>query len=307
MEKTRSEMDRLRGRYAELIDQLTAAGRGADAAACARLAVEQGFWAHPQQRPLRYFAGLPAVTIYDPRKFWVTGYLEERAAGIRAEVDRVTAASMEEFTPVEEPILGHGRWDQVVFYEAGQKFARSCERFPQIAGILEEIPEEMRAAGVIMLSWLHPQSHIVPHCGHTNGRLRLHLGIRTSPGAHIRVHDRDLRWEEGRCIVFDDSFEHEVWHEGDQPRVILLFDLFHPALPDAGRQELMAESAADLEQKARRLMRERGLRRIARTGEGSVEISPNRQTELLLSRYLKQASWQSLEVRPDGTLEVRPA
>ena len=68
------------------------------------------------------------------------------------------------------------------------------------------------AAGVVMLSWLHPQSHIVPHCGHTNARLRIHLGVRTPPGASIRVHDRVLTWKEGECLVFDDSFEHEVKH-----------------------------------------------------------------------------------------------
>ncbi len=29
----------------------------------------------------------------------------------------------------------------------------------------------------------------------------------------LRVADRELRWREGEVIVFDDSFDHEVWFE----------------------------------------------------------------------------------------------
>ena len=28
----------------------------------------------------------------------------------------------------------------------------------------------------------------------------------------------------------DDSFEHEVWHEGDRDRVVLICDIWHPEL-----------------------------------------------------------------------------
>ena len=38
-------------------------------------------------------------------------------------------------------------------------------------------------------------------------------------------------WREGEAIVFDDSFEHEVEHGGDEPRVVLLINFFHPELP----------------------------------------------------------------------------
>ena len=40
-------------------------------------------------------------------------------------------------------------------------------------------------------------------------------------------------WEEGRCVVFDDSFEHEVSHHGpvgdtSVDRVVLLVNFWHP-------------------------------------------------------------------------------
>lgn len=40
-------------------------------------------------------------------------------------------------------------------------------------------------------------------------------------------------WEEGKIMVFDDSFEHEVWHNGTDIRLILIIDVWHPDLtPD---------------------------------------------------------------------------
>lgn len=45
-----------------------------------------------------------------------------------------------------------------------------------------------------------------------------------------------LRWTEGKCIVFDDSYEHEVWNDSDQDRVVLLINFWHPALPPEQRR-----------------------------------------------------------------------
>eukprot|EP00438_Fugacium_kawagutii_P017180 Skav215694 [mRNA] locus=scaffold3538:20170:22810:+ [translate_table: standard] len=53
-------------------------------------------------------------------------------------------------------------------------------------------------------------------------------------------------WEEGKCLVFDDSFEHEaasrrlaVVHEGDEARTVLLVNFWHPDVPAEMRQVLM--------------------------------------------------------------------
>ena len=37
-------------------------------------------------------------------------------------------------------------------------------------------------------------------------------------------------WKEGECLVFDDSFEHEVWHDGKGDRIVLICDMWHPEL-----------------------------------------------------------------------------
>ena len=54
----------------------------------------------------------------------------------------------------------------------------------------------------------------------------------------IRVARESRTWEEGKCIVFDDSFEHEVIHDGSRNRFVLLINFFHPELPEADWSEV---------------------------------------------------------------------
>ena len=44
----------------------------------------------------------------------------------------------------------------------------------------------------------------------------------------MRVGDKMIYWEEGKCVIFDDTHKHEVWNDTDGIRVVLLFDVFRP-------------------------------------------------------------------------------
>ena len=56
----------------------------------------------------------------------------------------------------------------------------------------------------------------------------------------IRVGREWRRWAEGACLVFDDSFEHEVVNATDRARVVLLVRFWHPALQhEAQRQRAL--------------------------------------------------------------------
>ena len=45
--------------------------------------------------------------------------------------------------------------------------------------------------------------------------------------------DEETRcWEEGKCLWFDDSFEHEVWNQSEENRLVLICDMWHPDLND---------------------------------------------------------------------------
>ncbi|CAM9735658.1 unnamed protein product [Ectocarpus fasciculatus] len=88
-------------------------------------------------------------------------------------------------------------------------------------------------------STLHGGSSIAAHTAPCNLRLRCHLPL-TVPSVDtsqcgMRVGGETRPWEEGKCLVFDDSYEHEVWNKTEGERVLLLFDLWHPDLVEEER------------------------------------------------------------------------
>lgn len=44
----------------------------------------------------------------------------------------------------------------------------------------------------------------------------------------------------GQPWVFDDTINHEAWNDADQMRVILIFDIWNPALPEAEQSLITA-------------------------------------------------------------------
>jgi hypothetical protein len=55
----------------------------------------------------------------------------------------------------------------------------------------------------------------------------------------MRVGEERRTWQRGRCLVFDDSWEHEVWNKSDQLRAVLLMDTWHPQLGKEEREEVV--------------------------------------------------------------------
>ena len=66
------------------------------------------------------------------------------------------------------------------------------------------------------------------------GVLRYHLGIivpKDAEACRIRVGDDFRHWQEGKSLIFDDTFNHEVWNDTDETRVVLFVDVLRP-LPE---------------------------------------------------------------------------
>merc|ERR1719189_1020654 len=64
--------------------------------------------------------------------------------------------------------------------------------------------------GEVAFRVLSPGTRLKPHCCLTNVRLTCQLGVIVPLGAEpgISVGGELRAWAEGRCLVFDDSFEH---------------------------------------------------------------------------------------------------
>lgn len=57
------------------------------------------------------------------------------------------------------------------------------------------------------------------------------MGLLVPEPAHqcrIRIADRVCSWQEGKCLIFDDTYNHEVWNDTDGYRVVLFIDFARP-------------------------------------------------------------------------------
>jgi aspartyl/asparaginyl beta-hydroxylase (cupin superfamily) len=178
----------------------------------------------------RCYPGLESRPFHDPAEFGVAAYLEQNYAAINAEV---TALDPGAFHREAEPIKRRGDWDVLFFSDRGRRNERNCESCPTIAYAIDNFPTMHTITGLIYLSRLRAGTHIAAHRGPTNFRLRCHLGIVVPDGdCAIRVGGETRHWQEGRCVVLDDYFEHEAWNHTDSDRIVLVCDLWHSGLTD---------------------------------------------------------------------------
>jgi len=119
-----------------------------------------------------------------------------------------------------------GDWNVHYLRLEGSDTSTQRRQTPLTARVIDLIP---RMTGHAFLSVLDPGTHILPHCGPCNYRLRLQLGLSVpEAGCSIRVGNETRSWAEGRVLILDDAFEHEVWNDSDERRVILIVDVWHP-------------------------------------------------------------------------------
>ncbi|KAL7683763.1 putative aspartyl/asparaginy/proline hydroxylase, isopenicillin N synthase [Plasmopara halstedii] len=126
---------------------------------------------------------------------------------------------------------GHdaGDWNVFYLFLHNMNFQANRDLCPKTSALLESIDGHYNHA---FFSALAPQTHIRKHHGPTNKKLRCHLPLLVPEGnCRLRVGDQVVYAQEGKCYIFDDSFEHEAWNDDDtDSRIVLIFDVWHPDL-----------------------------------------------------------------------------
>ncbi len=118
-------------------------------------------------------------------------------------------------------------WRTFILYGFGERLEKNSKQAPVTASLLSKVPNIQSA----WFSILSPRYHIPPHIGVSKGILRTHLGIiipKDAQNCYLRVHDQIKVWQPGEIFVFDDTFEHEVYNNTDEERVVLIFDFDRP-------------------------------------------------------------------------------
>jgi Aspartyl/Asparaginyl beta-hydroxylase len=174
------------------------------------------------------YPDLPSRPWHNPREFPLVGYLESNYPAIRDEILWLAATR---FHRESERISRTGDWDVAFLYERGRRHDAVCAACPVTAHGVEAYPAVRTIAGLIYISRMRAGTHISAHRGPTNLRVRCHLAIKVPRGdCAIRVGEHTQRWQEGRCLVFDDHFVHEAWNHTEEDRIVLIVDLWHPGL-----------------------------------------------------------------------------
>nr|XP_038965698.1 aspartyl/asparaginyl beta-hydroxylase isoform X5 [Rattus norvegicus] len=206
---------------------------------------KRGHFASVWQRSLYNVNGLKAQPWWTPRE---TGYtelvksLERNWKLIRDEGLMVMDKAKGLFLPEDENLREKGDWSQFTLWQQGRKNENACKGAPKTCTLLEKFSETTGCRrGQIKYSIMHPGTHVWPHTGPTNCRLRMHLGlVIPKEGCKIRCANETRSWEEGKVLIFDDSFEHEVWQDASSFRLIFIVDVWHPELTPQQRRSLPA-------------------------------------------------------------------
>uniref|UniRef100_A0A182WL94 Aspartyl/asparaginy/proline hydroxylase domain-containing protein n=1 Tax=Anopheles minimus TaxID=112268 RepID=A0A182WL94_9DIPT len=228
--------------YFQLGDALQRLGRTSEALNVYRKGVQKKLFLSLYQRSLYNVDGLRS------RPFWTeeqTTYATELEL-IRAQWEQVRDEGLKllnsagVFVNESENLRDRGDWKQLELFSRGTRVERNCARAPVTCRLVEQYFPAARTCkrGQVKFSVMHPGTHVWPHCGPTNCRVRAHLGLSVPQGTYIRVAEETRSWENGKWLIFDDSFEHEVWHNGTETRLVLIVDFWHPDLTESQRRSL---------------------------------------------------------------------
>jgi len=146
--------------------------------------------------------------------------------------------------------LNHSRrWGAYFLWNQGRPVEAHLARCPRTVATLAAAPQVNipGRAPTAFFSILDAHTSIPPHSGITNVRLTVHLPLIVPGGCRFRVGGDTREWRVGAAWVFDDTIEHEAWNDSDEPRAILIFDVWNPELT-AVERDLVREATDVLAQ-----------------------------------------------------------
>ena len=209
------------------------------------------------QPTLMHFPRLPALEFYERADFpWLTAF-EAATEQLRAELLQSLARDAEGVVPYVDYPSGvplnqwrelnrSRRWGAYYLIKGGVRHEQHLRQCPRTAALLAAAPlaEVPGEAPTAFFSILEPRTRIPPHTGVTNTRLVVHVPLVIPPGCGFRVGSETRQWQPGQAWVFDDTIEHEAWNGSDEPRAILILDIWNPFLTEAERALVSAATAA---------------------------------------------------------------
>ena len=104
---------------------------------------------------------------------------------------------------------------------------------PTLARLVQADPDVVSAS----ISFLAPRKHIPRHNGPFRGILRFQLSLTMPvdaagrPAVILGIEEQEYRIGSGECLLWDDTYAHEVWSHSDELRIALLLDVRRRGMP----------------------------------------------------------------------------
>ncbi|VDM20632.1 unnamed protein product [Wuchereria bancrofti] len=230
--------------YYHFGEALTRLGKRQEAYRVYSIGAKVGLFPSPYQRSLYNVEGLTARPWWSIEQTFCSKHLkkiERQWTVIREEAAAILSSQPYLFEPEHEELTIDGQWSAYSLYSSNSWNSSNCLKAPKTCSIMRMFKDSSDCLkSEIKFSLLASGTRVWPHCGFSNYRLQAHLGLIVSSEARLRVGHEVRGWKTGRFLVFDDSFEQELWFEGasaNKYRLILRVDLWHPEVDPVRRVE----------------------------------------------------------------------
>ncbi|MGH9104024.1 MAG: aspartyl/asparaginyl beta-hydroxylase domain-containing protein [Acidimicrobiales bacterium] len=227
-------------------------------------------------------------TFFESSAFPWAASLEQGWKEMRRELDAVLEhrdelPNFQDISTDQASLSNDDQWKTFFLYGYGFRSDANCARCPTTARLLAGIPGMTTG----FFSILGPGKRLPEHRGPYKGVLRYHLGLLVPEPAEasaIRVGGDVGHWEEGKSLIFDDTYPHEAWNGTDRDRVVLFVDFLRPLPPPMAllnRLVIKAIAVSPFIQDAKRRHTswEARFEQLRAAGEGAPPAAPPDQKE----------------------------
>lgn len=218
-------------------------------------------WSNEWQLGIQHWPGLKSQPYWEgPDEPLIASFLEEHHSVIKTEFLQALGGdtSYSEGWPQDNYYLtSKGDWSKLDIFSGG-KWGQACKVMPKTCQLLSSREEivgrpkmfasepEPRPNGACIFR-LTPGTHLKPHTGPANYRLLCHLGLLVPIGPWLKVGAGPSRaWHDGKASCFDDTYVHEVGHNGTQDRFVLMVSFWHPQLALTGKKRKHGKTSSEL-------------------------------------------------------------
>lgn len=194
----------------------------------------------------RYLASqsiIPVQPVFDPSVFPQLRQLETNWRDILAEARQILRfrdqiPRFQDVSPDQYRISQGDQWKTFFLLGFGFRSDVNARLCPKTMALLDSLPGVQTA----LFSILAPGTHIPRHKGVSKNLVNCHLGLivpENREACYLICGGERLLWQEGKVIVFDDTYPHEVHNLTDEERVVLMLQLERPLRP---RGKLLAQA-----------------------------------------------------------------